>query len=266
MTSNSIILTDTLIDIGKPVTDSYVAHAYCTAGSCLITYNETDIAMTEGDVIIVRKGRLISNVRPSEDFQVKVIYVEAHFLEVCTPQNNYGMVGSLSLFLNPVMHLNEQQRQLCLRNMALVEERWTSHHHFKRDMMIATVQAMFLDFFDFHVSLYGMKDISVQSADVMGHFLSMLNNGDFRKHREVAYYADVLCVTPKYLSEVSKKVSGAPANYWISRYTALDLSRLLRDKSLSFTAISDMFGFSSSAYFTRYVQKNLGMTPTEFRE
>ncbi len=266
MTSNSIIITDTLTNIGKPGTDSYVVHAYCKAGSCQFTYNETDIVLTEGDVVMVRLGKLVSKVRPSADFQVKVICVEANFLEVCTPQNNYGMVGSLSLFLNPIMHLNEHQRQLCQRNMALVEERWMSEHHFKRDMMIATVQAMFLDFFDFHVSVYGMKDISAQSADIMRRFLTMLNNGDFRKHREVAYYADVLCVTPKYLSEVSKKVSGASANYWINRYTALDISRLLRDKSLSFTAISDMFGFSSSAYFTRYVQKNLGMTPTEFRE
>ena len=46
----------------------------------------------------------------------------------------------------------------------------------------------------------------------------------------------------KYLSEVSR-VSGYTANYWINRYTTLDISRLLRDKSLTFVRISDMFGF-----------------------
>ncbi len=237
------------------------------AGTCVIRYNEKDITLSEGDVLITVLGRFVTDVRPSKDFRVKVIYVEASFLEVCTPQNNYGMVGSLALFLNPVIRLNEEQQRLrCLRNMELVEERWTSEHHFKRDMMIATVQAMFLDFFDFHVSLYGMKEISAQAADIMGRFLGMLNDGKYRKHREMAYYADKLCVTPKYLSDVSKKVSGQSANYWINRYTALDISRLLRNKSLSFVQISDMFGFSSSAYFTRYVQNNLGMSPTEYRE
>lgn len=75
-----------------------------------------------------------------------------------------------------------------------------------------------------------------------------------------------MCVTPKYLSEVSKKKSGYPANYWINRYTALDIARLLRDKTLTFVQISDMFHFSSPAYFSRYVQLMLGVNPTRYRE
>lgn len=89
--------------------------------------------------------------------------------------------------------------------------------------------------------------------------------GTFREHREVNWYADKLCVTPNYLSEVSRKISGYAANYWISRYTVLDISRLLRDRSLTFARISDMFGFSSPAYFSRYVQQHLGVSPTAFR-
>ena len=67
----------------------------------------------------------------------------------------------------------------------------------------------------------------------MNRFLKMLEEGTYREHREVTYYADCLCVTSKYLSEVSKKVSGYAANYWINRYTILDITRLLRDKSLN---------------------------------
>ena len=39
-----------------------------------------------------------------------------------------------------------------------------------------------------------------------------------------------------------------------------------RDKSLSFVDISDIFGFSSPAYFSRYVQQNLGMKPSDYRD
>lgn len=68
------------------------------------------------------------------------------------------------------------------------------------------------------------------------------------------------------LPALSKRVSGYPANYWINRYTALDIARLLRDKTLSFVRISDMFHFSSPAYFSRYVQRHLGLNPTQYRE
>lgn len=128
------------------------------------------------------------------------------------------------------------------------------------------MQSAILDFFEFHSKNYGESKLSTQSTLIMGKFLNMLENGSYRSNREVTYYADALCVTPKYLSEVSNKVSGFTANYWINRYTMLDISRLLRDKSLSFVQISDIFGFSSPAYFSRYVQHNLGVNPTEYRE
>ena len=61
-------------------------------------------------------------------------------------------------------------------------------------------------------------------------------------------------------------MSGHSANFWINRYTSLDISRQLRDKSLTFVQISDMFNFSSPGYFSRYVQNNLGMSPSDYRE
>ena len=135
----------------------------------------------------------------------------------------------------------------------------------ERELLIASVQMLILDFFDFHSHLYGTDNIPLQSAAIMSRFLNMLENGAYREHREVSWYADKLCVTPKYLSEISRKISGYAANYWITRYTVLDISRLLRDKSLTFVRISDMFGFSSPAYFSRYVQQHLGVSPTEYR-
>lgn len=71
----------------------------------------------------------------------------------------------------------------------------------------------------------------------MNNFPQLLENGDYRSHREVTWYADKLCVTSKHHSDVSKSVSGFTANFWINRYTTLDISRLLRDKSLSFVQI-----------------------------
>ena len=52
---------------------------------------------------------------------------------------------------------------------------------------------------------------------------------------------------------------------WINRFTVLDISRQLRDRSLSFVDISEMFNFSSPAYFSRYVQRYLGESPSEYR-
>lgn len=262
-----VILADTLQGIGSSAYEDYLAHALCLGGSCSFTFNEQHFDLHEGDLMIVRKGKLLDNIEPSDDFVVKDLYVTAPFIELCTPQTNYGMRGQLALFLNPVMKLDARQRFVCERDFRWIEYRLgQTGHAFYRELLMNAVQSAILDFYDFHTSLNNESSVSTQNAILMSKFLDMLENGAYRQHREVTFYADALCVTSKYLSEVSKKVSGYPANYWINRYTALDIARLLRKKTLTFVQISDIFHFSSPAYFSRYVQRTLGLNPTQYRE
>ena len=207
------------------------------------------------------------DLRESPDFRVDVIYVTQEFIEQSTPQSNYGMRGHLALFRNPIMRLTPRQQEICGQNFDNVRLRLAqTDHRFRRDALRNAIECMIIDFFDFHAQLYGEDRISSQQHQLMEQFIELLERGDFRRNRELGYYADKLCVTPKYLSEVAKKVSGLPAAYWITRYTSLDISRLLRDRRLSFTDLTDMFGFSSPAHFSRYVLKNFGAKPTDFRE
>lgn len=262
-----IIIEDALAGIGTERYADYLAHALCTGGSCSFRFNGRQFEMHEGNLMIVRKGKLVDDIDMTDDFAVKVLYVTAPFIELCTPQTNYGMKGQMSLFHNPVMHLDEGQRFVCERDFRWIEYRLgQTAHTFYRELLINAVQSAILDFFDFHSVINNEPTVSTQNASLMSRFLDMLENGDYRHNREVTYYADALCVTPKYLSEISKKVSGYPANYWINRYTSLDIARLLRDKTLTFVQISDMFHFSSPAYFSRYVQRTLGLNPTQYRE
>lgn len=262
----NIIITDNLNDIGKSPYKEYLGHALCLGGSCRIVFNGKELEMKQGDLMIVRRGNLVEKVMPEKNFRVMMVYVSSKLIELSTPQSNYGMKGQLALFLNPIMHLTPMQFEQCKRNFDNLQIRMMqTGHKFYNDMIQNKVQSLIIDFFDFHATLYNESDVSTQYATLMNRFLSLLESGEYRSHREVTWYADKLCVTSKYLSEVSKAVSGYAANFWINRYTTLDISRLLRDKSLSFVQISDMFKFSSPAYFSRYVLHNLGVNPTEYR-
>lgn len=262
-----VIVADRLGIVRMDSEEEYLAHLLCLGGVCRYRFNERDFELHAGDLSIIRKRKMIEKIESTDDFQCKIIYAKPGFIELCTPQSNYGMKGSLALFLNPIMHLTPEQQIVCHRDFEILELRiQDTEHRFYREMLINAMQTAILDFFDFHARTYGESDISTRNASIMDRFLKMLEEGTYREHREVTYYADCLCVTSKYLSEVSKKVSGYAANYWINRYTSLDISRLLRDKSLTFVQISDMFGFSSPAYFSRYVQHNLGQNPTDYRE
>ena len=262
-----IIVADSLGIVKTDIEEQYLSHLLCLGGTCRFFFNGQEFELREGDLFIIRRRSLVEKIRPSADFRCKIIYAKPGFIELSTPQSNYAMKGQLSLFNNPVIHLIPEQQILCRRNFDILEQRVNNTEHlFYRETLINAMQTAILDFFDFHARIYGNTDISMQNASIMSRFLTMLEEGTYREHREVSYYADRLCVTAKYLSEVTKKVSGYAANYWINRYTILDISRQLRDKSLTFVQISDMFGFSSPAYFSRYVQQNLGVKPSDYRE
>ena len=264
--ANRIIIDDRLDRILDPELASHFTHAYCEAGECEVTFNGQTFTLSEGGCMIIIANRLVSRVVPSDDFKVKVIYVEESFLQACTPHSNYGTRGGLSLYINPIMRLTEAEREICRRGFENVFYRMEHpHRFFHGDEMMAALQQLFIDFYECHARIEGDADISTQMAQVMNNFIGMLERGDYRKNREVGYYADKLCVTPKYLSEVCKKVSGYSANSWINRYAAIELVHLLKDKSLSLTDIAYMFDFSSPSHFSRFVQNNLGQKPSAFR-
>ena len=266
--SDTYVIIDTSLDcLTEPAMGDYITHAYCLGGKCEIWYNDACFNLHKGDSMIIVANRSVTKVVPSPDFQVKVIYVEMGFLQVCAPHSNYGTRGGLSLYIDPIMRLNEDEQRRCERDFDDVFHRVEHpHKYFHGDEMSVSLQLLFIDFFEFHSRIYGDVDLSAQTTSVMNRFVDMLDNGDYKKSREVAYFASELCVSPKYLSEVCKKVSGYSANYWINRYAAIEISHLLKDRTLSLTDISDIFGFSSLSHFSRFVQNNLGASPSSFRE
>lgn len=265
----NLIIDHDLHRLGADDANDLVAHVLCSRGTLNFTYDGRPFVLGAQNAMIIPVQRLIEDLSPSPDIEARSIYTKISYLEYCTPKNNYGIKGSLSLYQNPVMQLNEEQFHRLDADFRYIEYRYNQDdHRFQDDVMYCCTQIMFLDFFDFRAA---EKDdysdvVPEQTASLITRFMALLNEGSYVKHREVTWYADKLFVTPKYLSEVCKNVSGRGANYWINRFATIHIRHLLRDRQLSFTEIADMFEFSSQAYFSRFVQKNLGATPSAFRQ
>lgn len=265
--NKDLIIKDNLEGIGKGEVSLHLAHILCFAGHCDIRFNGKDFRITRHDCCIIRATQLIESLSASDDFRVKVIYASPVFIEKSTPNTNYGMRGSLSLSQNPVMQLTDEEFSICCRDFEDVETRLAATgHRFHQEMLFSVMRTLILDFFDFHSRLNATQEIcSSQRAYIMNRFISMLERGDYRIRREVSHYASELCVTPKHLSEISRSITGFSAGWWISRFTLLDISRQLKDKSQNITEIAETFNFSSLSYFTRYVIRHLGQSPSDYR-
>lgn len=265
---NNIKIDHDLQRLGTDEVVRDVAHILCEAGSFDFTFNGKTFSLKAQECMIITVQKLLEHQMPSADLKVRCIYISPEFIEVCTPKNNYGIKGSLQLFSNPIMPLSGGLFVRMKRDFDYMEYRLAETDHlFQEDVMIGSTQVLFLDFYDVHAKLYDKEEyVSEQNASLISRFMALLEEGSYIKNRDVAYYADKLFVTPKYLSEVCKGVSGHPANYWITRFTVIHIRRLLKTRDMTFTEIAELFDFSSLAYFSRFVQKHLGMPPSYFRE
>lgn len=81
-----------------------------------------------------------------------------------------------------------------------------------------------------------------------------------------AEYATVLNITPAYLNEVVKAVTGNPVSYWIHQEIILEAKRALFYTESTVKEIAHLIGFSDPAYFIRLFKKLTGASPLQFRQ
>lgn len=95
-------------------------------------------------------------------------------------------------------------------------------------------------------------------------FMSALIH-DHQQQRAVGYYADQLCVSPKYLSTVIRHVSGKTPSEWICDYVTAEAKSLLHYSDLTAQEVSIRLNFSSQSAFGKFFRQQTGMTPMQFR-
>lgn len=86
----------------------------------------------------------------------------------------------------------------------------------------------------------------------------------YRKERSVKFYADLLCISPKYLSTVIYKISQRLAGEWIDAYVILEAKTLLKSGKLTIQQISEQLNFSNQSFFGKFFKRCAGVSPKEY--
>lgn len=88
----------------------------------------------------------------------------------------------------------------------------------------------------------------------------------FKTTKSVQLYASMLNITPKYLSQTLKEITGKTASDFIDEMVMLEAKVLLNDPSLSISQVSDCLGFSDQFFFSNYFKKHSGKSPSGYRK
>nr|WP_262921238.1 helix-turn-helix transcriptional regulator [Elizabethkingia bruuniana] len=103
-----------------------------------------------------------------------------------------------------------------------------------------------------------------QKYSITKHFKKLINE-QFLQKKQVQQYAQLLSITPLYLNEAVKEVTGYTASFWIQQKILWEARRLLFYTTMDVKQIAFALGYEDAVYFSRFFKKGTGKTALQFR-
>lgn len=241
---------------------------YITRGRLQGDINGKTYNAAAGDVVVCLPNSYLSNYMMSPDVESKIVGLSYSSMRR-NIQVNKDMFALMSYVArNPVIHLDEERQELIAKYYDIVSHKIAHPHgYFHKEIMQSIFQCFFYEVFAIispHVQ-YVDNGASVKQANLLfSRFVNMLTQND-GKVRSVKRYAEALCITPKYLSFVSKSVSGKTALELIHQNTMEAIVRYLKHSNMSIKEISEKLEFPNLSFFGKFTKSHLGVSPTEYR-
>ena len=104
----------------------------------------------------------------------------------------------------------------------------------------------------------------LRDEELSDRFFHLLRE-HFRTERKVAYYANLMSITPKYLSKTLKRITGRNASEWLDDAILLEIKNLLKTSNKTILEISEELGFCNPSAFVHYFRLHTGATPLRYR-
>lgn len=237
-----------------------------------VTFHQGNVRYTaeSGDFVVWLSTKPCDRIDYSDQTDADVLLVSDYFLDLYRPNQVSDARGYEYQTINPILR---SSLTLLTRERTILEDdfknilrhSYTFQGYLGEQIAGTLLRVLLYDLWTFFSQL-AMKyqDEGLPSP----HFARFLLEARYNcsKHRDVAWYANKIGVTPKYLTEISKDATNRPAGDWIDEYAAIILRKELSAENLSLTDLAKEMNFSSLPAFTRYVKRVLGCSPSEFRD
>lgn len=265
--TNSIMLYNTTESHKLPsdFLGRYHIHILCHAGKAQFSFMGNTYTMETGDWVIWQMSSQISDALYSSDFNADFLLVDKDLLLEYNPEKVWASKAFVFIKKNPVFHIDERGKAMIEHNFIQIKRRIAEAHLFQKEILGRQLQIFLLDLWEIYKNaMENIQQTDNSSALLFTRFMNLLPEYS-KTEREVTFYADKLCVSAKYLSEVVKKSSGHPASYWINGYAMQEILAYLKRSDLTLAEISNKMNFYNPAHFTRFVKKQTGDSPSELK-
>jgi AraC-like DNA-binding protein len=268
LVNDDVLYMENVVEMAKAQSTSSPYHVivFCYGGKMLVEMGAQDnMKVGAGQLLLIPAQKKVYPIMYSTDLKASALLISDRALK--NALGGHMDIWNRAMYMKEVYVINHQkwmdgmtfyvnsifrQREIHLRDEIIMS-------------FIRTMLLMICEGFIAHVDFTHTSDTStIRDKDIFGRFLTLIASERY-KRRQVSYYADKLCLTPKYLSIVCQRVSGKAPMQWITESTMEDCYLMLRDTNKTVKEISDSLGFPNSSFFGQFFRRQAGMTPLDYR-
>ena len=230
-------------------------------GEGIVNFNLVDRHLKAGTLIYIGPGTIIHPIHFSDDLEIQGIGLFADFpMPFASGNWPAAFNGQVRDFQLPVSADDLQTASNILDTL------WHLVHQpdYHRPTVSSLVAAL-MHHYDhlFHQQADHLAATRSREQTIFDRFIQLVNQ-HCREHHKIAYYADRMCLTERYLGTVVRQTSGTTAKDWIDRALITQAKVLLRHSNESVLQISEELNFPNPAFFSKYFKRLTGITPSEF--
>ena len=251
----------------KEMTYPYVSPQFIIAvihsGKVALEYDSMPVSIEEKNIVVVYPNHSVRILGESDDYNSTLVVVSAPLFEKLRLRSSYrGYYQYLEL---PHFKLNEIQYKAICDVVNVVKTICEFDDSIREEMLLHI-----LDIFATMITKFRLENFPSKKEETPERrlFIRFYDNLviNYRKSREVQFYADQFCLSPKYFGTLIRNETGVGAGDWIARYVVMQAKMLLRGNvERDMLWIATELGFEDQASFSRYFKRVEGITPSEFR-
>ena len=240
-----------------------------TEGETSLTSNLQEFRLKK-DSLFIFSPKHILQVQSNNRFKAHLIVIAPDFLK----RINIDTKRMMPLFLQfgslPCMELTHAESQSLRSFISMVEQELKgSETDFSSEIIGGLIAATIYkvgDILTHYLTEHPEVDSPIhnRAEEYFRQFTELL--GEHYKHeRSVGFYARQLCITPKYLTTLIKRISGKSVSEWIDNYVILEAKTLLKYSNMSVQEIAYYLNFPNQSFFGSYFKRNAGMSPSQYK-
>lgn len=240
-----------------------------TEGETSLTSNLQEFRLKKNSLFIFNPKDILQ-VQSNDRFKAHLIVITPDFLK----RINIDTKRMMPLFLQfgslPCMELTHAESQSLRSFISMVEQELKgSETDFSSEIIGGLIAATIYkvgDILTHYLTEHPEVDSPIhnRAEEYFRQFTELL--GEHYKHeRSVGFYARQLCITPKYLTTLIKRISGKSVSEWIDNYVILEAKTLLKYSNMSVQEIAYYLNFPNQSFFGSYFKRNAGMSPSQYK-